>query len=107
MTKLLEKSRRIGFWTLDYFKGSPIKNHYRDISFILSNKNSEASKKRRDQHLGNVLKHAKDSVPFYWENVEGEYLEDFPVINKSIVKDNFESFKSGDYLEKKKIPVLT
>src|SRR5690606_11714438 len=107
MKKLLEKSRKIGFWTFDYLKGSPIKNHYKDISTILESPYSEDSIQKRNRHLNNVLEHAKEMVPFYKKNSNGLRLEDFPVINKSTVRNNYDSFKSIKFSESNNTPVVT
>src|SRR5690606_7330104 len=63
-----------------------------------------------------VLNHARATVPFYREHALGNRLEDFPVISKDTVRNQFESFKSSAYFEsfkssaykdKKNTPVLT
>ncbi|WP_420322299.1 CoF synthetase [Flagellimonas sp.] len=107
MKPLLERFRKLCFWCLDFFKGSPIRKHYNDITFILENFQSKESKKRRDSHLKKALDHAIKTVPFYTRHAKGAKLEDFPVINKGTVRDNYDQFKSDKFLNAENTPVVT
>ena len=102
-----ELLRRRAFWTLDSLKGKPIGKHMEDIERTLEEYNSENSRKRRDNLLQNLLKHAVESTPFYRENSDFTKLEDFQVINKNTVRADFEAFKSILFKDKKTTPVFT
>jgi len=104
---LLNIARRIIFWSLDFIKGSPIRNHYNEINQILSNTNSKKSTERRNELLNNLLNHAVNSAPFYSKYKTYNSLHDFPVINKILIQENFNSFKSIAYLNKKQYLVST
>lgn len=106
---LFELVRKYSFWGLDFIKGSPIRKHYKDIEYILENYGSEKAKKTRKSHLSNILLHAAKTTPFY-KNVKKDIelqLEDFPIIDKGVVRNNFEDFKSNMYLKSKNTPVVT
>jgi len=107
MNHLLEKFRKFSFWAVDFFKGSPVRKHYRDIKVILENYGSRESLAKRESHLQKVLEHARSTTPFYTTNATGTKLKDFPVINKNIVRDNYEAFKSSEFLNKENTPVVT
>ena len=87
--------RRSLFWYKDKFKGNPVGEHYREIKFITENYSDNRSIQLREKHLASVLCHAISTTPFY-SNVQGATLDGFPVINKNIVRENFDSFKSKD-----------
>jgi phenylacetate-coenzyme A ligase PaaK-like adenylate-forming protein len=99
--EFLNTLRNKTFWFIDYLKGGLIKNHYREIKFILENYHSEKSVKLREGYLSNLLNHAVSTTPFYKSYQNTVLLTYFPVINKSIVKNNFESFKSLPYNKSK------
>src|SRR5690606_41195829 len=49
--------------------------------------------------LEDLIKHAKETVPFYMGLNEAHELSDFPIINKNLIRDNFDDFRSSKYLE--------
>ena len=95
------------FWILDALKGGNIHKHYKDLGVILEDYNSDNSKNLRKNHLNNLLDHAVKTVPFYKDIAVKNNLEAFPVVNKLIIKDNYDAFKSSSYLNKKKYKVST
>ena len=105
--KLLESFRKHAFWAMDFFKGSPIRKHYNDIKFILENYDSEKSINIRKNHLKNVLNHSVQTTPFYKNINLSPELSDFPIIDKSVVRNNFEEFKSLQFINKNNTPVVT
>ena len=104
---LLNIARRIIFWSLDFLKGSPIRNHYNEINQILSNTNSKKSIERRNELLNNLLNHAVDTTPFYIAYKKYSSIKDFPIIKKTLIQNNFNSFKSVTYKNKKQFKVST
>jgi phenylacetate-CoA ligase len=97
---LLEFLRRTLFWVLDFFKGGRVRKHYRDVKFIQENSHEPKAEIRKKYHLKRILEHAKITVPFYQEKVNCILLQDFPVINKTFVRENFESLKSETFIKK-------
>lgn len=88
--------RRTVYWTLDAIKGGKIKAHRKDIRAKL------AGEKGIDDSLNEILKYVKQNVPYYQEK---DYLSlsDFPVINKKIIMENYDSFRSVEYLDNEKL----
>lgn len=101
---ILENLRYLSFWFLDILRGSKIKNHVSDISFILENFSSAKAIELRDEKKENILKHATSTTDFY-KNYRT--FEEFPVINKNIIRSNIEALKPKQYLNKKLKTVST
>ncbi|RDY57576.1 phenylacetate--CoA ligase family protein [Flagellimonas nanhaiensis] len=94
------------FWTLDFLKGSPIKNNIKNIAFLNENYASEQAKMERRENMSRLINHASSTVPFY-KNLNAKKFSDFPIINKNTVRENFEDFKSKQYVGKKCEEVVT
>jgi len=94
----LEKLRKRLYWGFDALKGGRTKAHYDDIRFILENYGSEESNTRRDRHLGDLLDHAVKTTDFYREFSDYGKLQDFPILNKSVIRENYSSIQSNAFL---------
>lgn len=94
---MLEPIRRKLFWSMDSLKGGRLKAHYDDIAFVLANLESTTSINRRLQCLNQVLQHAVDSTPYYKNLANFKGLEDFEVIDKNVIREHYEDFKSSLY----------
>lgn len=91
-----EYSRRIGFWILDFVKGSHVKKHLQDIrNKIEHNSSPEAEVK-------NILKYAREHVPFY-QNYNSDNIRDYPVMNKEKYNQMYQSMRSIDFQDDKKL----
>jgi phenylacetate-CoA ligase len=87
---LLNILRRKFFWILDKLKGGHIKTELNDITSSLALptfKNLQAKKK---PVLETLLKNTVEHSPYYQEFKGYKSLQDFPVVNKSIIKENFD-----------------
>ncbi|MEM8937781.1 MAG: hypothetical protein AAGC64_00370 [Bacteroidota bacterium] len=105
--ELFKILRKQLFWTNDFFNGSQIAKHYKEIKFVLENHRTEKSQQIRSKHLKEVLSHASENVPFYKKNVKGSDFSDFPIINKATVLENYNDFESDVYKNKKNTQVST
>ena len=105
--EFLEVFRKKAFWGLDFLKGSPVRKHYNEVKFIMENFNSNKANTLRSNHLKNILKHAKETTPYYNKLNLGYDLNDFPIIDKGVVRENYEAFKSELFLNSKNTPVVT
>ena len=79
----------------DRLKGNPVKKHYNEIKFIIENYSDNQASQIRDMNLSGILCHAINSTPFY-SNVKSPFISDFPVINKNIVRENDNAFRSSN-----------
>ena len=104
---ILGKIRNQSFWFLDYLRGGKIKFHYEDIRSILENSSSKQSNIKQTTHLKNILSHAVKTTQFYKKQKGFNSIEDFPITNKNLIRDNFDKFESNTFINKKKHKVST
>ena len=78
------------FWLKDRVMGNNIKVHYDDIKNNMDNP-------IRTESLDKLLAHATQNCSFYSHLTVNAHLNDFPVINKNIIKENFDSILVGQY----------
>ncbi len=107
MSQVFEILRRKLFWTVDLLKGKRVAAHYSDIKSIMENFYADDSKKRRDDYLANIIHHAIETTPFYSKYKTNNSVAQLPVINKNIIRDNFESFRSTAYSDNQVFAVVT
>lgn len=105
--KFSEKLRNSAFWFIDFLKQGKVKFHLEDISFILQNFQTDASVKRRQNHISKILSHAATTVPFYKGLKKKDMLTDFPVVNKIILRSQLDRFISEKYKNKPNFKVST
>jgi phenylacetate-CoA ligase len=94
MLRIDEEIRRSAFWIFDKIKGKQIYTDFDDVRFILENHSNEASFKLRHDYLHAIIRHARLTTPFY-RNILSDELQDFPVINKNIIRENLSTFLSA------------
>lgn len=102
--------RRIGFAAIDRLSGGDVTRHISDIR-----RQVEASAEERDrvveERLSALLQHATKTVPYYAEVVNSgttPTLDDFPVLRKTTIRENYDSFLSTLYPERHRLrPVTT
>jgi phenylacetate-CoA ligase len=85
------KFRKTLFFLNDTIRGAKIKTHLEDINRVLYTLTYEERKQELNKRLEKVLSHAREKVPFYVHQ-QGSELESFPVVNKSIIRDDLDNF---------------
>tara|TARA_R110002051_G_scaffold138268_1_gene211013 strand:- start:13070 stop:14374 length:1305 start_codon:yes stop_codon:yes gene_type:complete len=96
---MLENLRRHLFWVLDFFKGGKVNSNYKDVKKINENSTLSQILDSNKDKLDLLLKHIVSTVPFYSSyDINNEKLTSFPVVNKLIIRENFENFKSINFL---------
>jgi phenylacetate-CoA ligase len=86
--------RRNVFFFIDAVKGGHLQRHYKDIRHILNNYDHDLTKQLLNNYLSELLRHAINTTPFY-KGISDPDLKGIPVINKNIIRDNFDLFKSN------------
>lgn len=96
--ELLVMSRGAAFWFLDLLKGRKIKIAYNDIKkmYSLDSLDYQVSFYQK-QVLTKLLKYAVENTKFYSDLEFKQSLNDYPVINKNIIKEKQHEFLSKDY----------
>ena len=97
--------RRAGFWSTDLLQGRHVARHLSDLERCLSNPSVVGP--LSDSRLAALLNHAAKTTPFYSKFKSASDLSEFPVIQKEIVKRNFEEFFSSSYSFRSLKPVNT
>jgi len=85
---LSSRLRNWGFWASDFLQGAPVRKHCQDIEAQL-----RAGRPSTDR-LEALLQYAVEHTPFYGSCRGFTSLQDFPVIDKSIIKGQYEAFRS-------------
>lgn len=97
--EILSKLRKSLFWTFDSLRGGQIKRHLHQIESVLNKFDSQDSISIRKMNKERIINHAIETVAFY-KGYDIKSLEDFPIINKNIIRDNFKKLQSEKYLSK-------
>ncbi|MES2847881.1 MAG: CoF synthetase [Bacteroidota bacterium] len=106
MRKITETGREKIFWLFDTLKGAAIRRHYADIAMLLEGL-QEATGTLKQQKLSSLVKHAVATTSFYQQYKNYSSLNHFPVISKTIIRENFESFVSAAFTKEQQIPTVT
>lgn len=103
---MLYNIRKKLFWTVDFLKGGKVAKYFKDVKFIEENSSSNKSKEKKEKYLKDILEHASKNVPYY-SNITKLSLENFPVIDKILIRENFDEFQSKTHINKKNHTVTT
>lgn len=82
------------FWVLDALKGGKIKSHYEEIKALMQ---SDDISEWQKEKINILLKTASQNSKFYSEYESYKSIEECPIINKSIIKDNYDDIVSKKY----------
>ncbi|WP_299096964.1 CoF synthetase [uncultured Winogradskyella sp.] len=88
--------RRNIFWFLDKIKGQPLKQLCVKTHDILEDKSRKKAEAENAEQLKKLITHATQTTRFYG-NKKYSVLQDFPVINKNSIREDFDAFFSSKY----------
>ncbi|MDP5232009.1 MAG: CoF synthetase [Cellulophaga sp.] len=80
------------FWGIDWMKGSPLQKNVQEISACLAITSKATLNNKIQPKLTTLLDVAVENLRYYKNQKNYTSLSDFPVINKSIIKENFNNF---------------
>ncbi|MDR7871382.1 MAG: hypothetical protein RIN55_11000 [Tissierellaceae bacterium] len=89
--------REQGFCIADKLKKSRVSKHYSDIKKIIEN--PELAESLNKKRLQLILNNAVSNTEFYEKYKGFCSLQDFPVVDKNILRSNYNSIKSKDFKE--------
>lgn len=104
---LINNIRRKLFWLVDFLNGADVYKNYKEIKFLFENYFFPDAIKMRQTYLEGILNFARKNVPYYRQFSKRSFLEDFPVINKNIIRDNQNLFFTDGFKLKKFHKVTT
>ena len=102
--KLSESLRNILYWSIDAIKGNPIRHQLADVEFLMSSNDNSARTEIINGYLDSILQYATNHVPYYRSYIGKKKLEDFPVVNKNIIRNNEAQFL-GDEFDKASLAI--
>lgn len=89
---MLNKLRKKYFWFLDrLFNNNTILENLNEIKLINDSFVSGGADKRIQKNMASILKHAVLNSNFY-KNIDYNHLNNFPIINKTIINKNHSDF---------------
>lgn len=91
MDDILNKIRLYSFWFLDSLKGGHLKKDLNEIKNTFKITSFRALQQKNDPVLEKLLDSAVNSTKFYSQYKSYKTLQDFPVIDKLIIKNNFDT----------------
>lgn len=103
---MTQKMRKLFFWLNDRIRGGKIRADFEEIKGIIERNSAPESERLRQKFLSDILRHTRLSVPYY-SKIAGESILDFPVVNKSLIRDNFEQFRTLDAKFRSGVKVVT
>lgn len=101
------KFRKHIFWLLDKFRGKPVLSHLEQIRLFMNQKDEVQKSKYVEYHLERILRHAHSTTDFYGQFDLQKGITAFPVIEKNIIRENFEAFLSDKYNESTRVAAVT
>ncbi|HEY0898365.1 MAG TPA: hypothetical protein VGD90_03480 [Sphingobacteriaceae bacterium] len=104
--KFSQVARNKLFWGLDLINGSVIKKNIAEIKDGVENYSSRHSEHKRTETVNGLLAHASQTTPFY-RKMDGRSIYEFPVINKNMIRQEYQAFRSSLFPDEKCSKVLT
>lgn len=96
------------YWLSDFLKGSKLRRHYNAITRINTDHQSDYAIQERKKNLSDILSHTIQTVPYYrMLFITENLLEQFPVVNKNLIRNNYKSFCSESYSNLKTFKATT
>lgn len=91
-----QASRAVGFWGVDFFRGSAIRRHLRDIHTLVSEPGRRGE--RLPGRLEAFLAHATATTRHYAGFQGAKRLGDFPVLQKVEIREDYDAFLSKAFV---------
>ncbi len=103
----LKLFRKHVFWHIDRFRKYKTRDHYIAVKKIIERTDGTFADAEKEKYLQDVLAHAVQTTPFYEQYSEYRSILDFPVINKNMIRGDFDAFRSSVFLNDKCTVVST
>ncbi|WP_010178367.1 phenylacetate--CoA ligase family protein [Aquimarina agarilytica] len=105
--KLSELLRNKIFWSIDLVKRGIKKKYFKEIQFLNENPNDKEVIEKKQIALKNILTHAITTTEYYKKLTSYNSVNDFPVVNKNIIRAHSDDFKSIKFSENQIFKVRT
>lgn len=108
MVYRLSRIRNKAFWALDRVKGGRIKKSFQELEeFEYMHSDSPKMKEKTDRAIEQLISHAILTTEFYRTNCSQLNFENFPIVDKNIIRSKQQEFLSNKYSEKNTIRMST
>lgn len=87
------------FYVYDFIKGAKVIRHYKSVKSLIEKPNSS------NESLNKLLNHACKEA--YYNSTVLPSLQNFPIVNKTIIRANFDQFQAKNYVGQPKINMTT
>ncbi len=99
--------REAAFWALDILKGKPVGSFLEDIDCVFTNSNLKEVEQKLKYRLDKLIAHACSTTEFY-KKYDKSDINNFPVIDKTMIKEKFSEFRSNLFPDIAKLsPMIT
>ena len=105
--RLTEKIRSNSFWVIDFLTGSQVRRHLKEIRSSHISSDIVSLKTQNENKISKLIRHAISNCSFYSHFNGAELISDFPVINKTLIKENQDSFMAGNIRRKDMMSITT
>lgn len=95
------------FWAIDRLKGRVIHKRITQIKRIINSSSIEECEQYRRICVNKLIKHALESCLYYKSLGIIQTLEEFPIINKTIIRADIDSFISNRFKKNELISIVT
>ncbi|MHA1280516.1 MAG: phenylacetate--CoA ligase family protein, partial [Candidatus Helarchaeota archaeon] len=92
------------FWVVDFLKGRPVRKYFNEVKNCYINGTSTENTQTKIRQL---IKHAVKTTEFYSTFDEDIALNQLPVVNKVIYKQNYDKFLSSQYKNAKSNRIIS
>ena len=106
LMEILNTLRNFAYWSIDALNGGEVKKDFQDIEKIFGYTSFTSLKEHQKPVLDNLLNAVVNNSTFYSGCKNYKSLSDFPIVNKSIIKDHFDDITFEDQ-ESNYLPVKT
>ncbi len=86
---------------LDFIKGNPILKSIEEVKLLNECNDNTLIIKHHKNQIKKLIRSVNQNIPFY-NKLKHINFEDFPVINKNIILNNYNSFYNKDFMDKGK-----
>lgn len=105
---ILSRLRRSAFWSLDRFRGRPVRTAYDEIATIDGlDSDDPVVKNHQENRLTKIIEHAVTTTDFYRQFSKNIPLERLPVVNKDVIRRQQHKFLSSTYNKNQLITMRT
>ncbi|HEY1005572.1 MAG TPA: hypothetical protein VGD92_00280, partial [Sphingobacteriaceae bacterium] len=105
--KISQLARNGIFWGVDLLSGGKIRKQVREIRESVEHYTSGRAAARRTELLRALLTHASETTPFYHPFLGSRSIEDFPVINKNMIRNETPAFRSRRFAGRRCKEIMT